>query len=298
MKKTFVVLVNFNGLKNTLDCLQSLKKCPVSVVVVDNGSRDNSAKLIKKQFPQIKLIVNKTNRGFAAACNQGIDYGLSQKADYLLLLNNDTLVKPDFVNHLLARAESKPEIGLVGAKIYFAPGFEFHKQRYKKSEQGKVIWYAGGEIDWQNVIGRHWGVDQVDSGQFQQVKSVDFISGCCLLIKTSVLEKIGSLEEKYFLYLEDMDFCVRAKRAGYQFYYEPKAVIWHKNAASSHCGSALQDYYFSRNRLLFAARYAPLKTYLAVLRQAMGLLLSGRRWQKKGVVDFFLKRFDQGSFKS
>lgn len=296
MKKTAIVLVNFNGLNHTRECLQSLKTCPATIVVVDNASQDGSVKAIKKQFPQVKLITNKTNCGFAAACNQGIDYALSRQADHVLLLNNDTLVKPDFLKHLLNRAESKPEVGIVGAKIYFAPGCEFHKQRYKKSDQGQVIWYAGGAIDWQNIIGKHQGVDQVDRGQFNRAKAVDFISGCCMLIKSSVFKKIGRLEEKYFLYLEDMDFCVRAQRAGYQLYYEPKAIIWHKNAASSSSGSDLQDYYFSRNRLLFAARHASLKTYLAVLKQALVWLLSGRRWQKLGARDFFLKKFGRGSF--
>ena len=293
----FTVIVNYNAGKEILDCLGTLKKSNTQVVVVDNASFDGSAAAIEKTFPQVELIRNPKNRGFAAAANQGIKHSLKKKAAAVVLLNPDTLVKPDFARQLWQRAQTQPAIGIVGPKIYFAAGFEFHAKRYKKADRGKVIWYAGGQIDWDNIMGVHRGVDKVDRGQFDQPQPVEFVSGCCMLVKRAVFERIGFLDERYFMYLEDMDLCHRARRAGFQLFYDPQAVVWHKNALSSGgSGSHLQTYFFTRNRLLFGFRYAPWRTRFALFRQSLRYLFTGNRWHRRGAIDFFLRRFYQGSF--
>src|SRR3989344_5999106 len=206
------------------------------------------------------------NLGFAGGNNVGLIDAIKRGADYVLFLNNDVILPDDLLVQLVKVAESNEKIGLVAPKIYFAKGFEFHKKRYKKSDLGKVIWYAGGQIDWQNIIGIHLGVDEIDQGQFKKRK-ISFATGCCMLISADVFHKIGMLDEKYFLYLEDMDLSYRAQKAGFKILFEPSAIIWHKNAASAGgSGSRLQEYYFTRNRLLFTFRYAKLKTKLALLR--------------------------------
>ncbi len=142
----------------------------------------------------------------------------------------------------------------------------------------------------------HVGVDEVDHGQFQEELFIDTITGTAMFIRTSIFEKIGLLDEKYFLYFEESDFCQRAIRSGYKLLYVPNAVVWHKNAGSSSVGSTLHDYYITRNRLLFSWRFAPLKSKLFVIKQGLGLLIGGRKWQKIGARDYFFNNFGYGSY--
>lgn len=284
--KIAIVILNYKGAQNTLECITSINAANkndinMELIVVDNNSQDDSQKKLKK-LNNIKLILNSENLGFTGGMNTGIRYALENGATQVILLNNDTIVDRDFLKNF-CKASLRGDI--VAPKIYFAPGYEFHKKRYKKSELGKVIWYAGGKIDWQNVIGTHLGVDEVDTGQFNSSKEIDFATGCCLLIKKEVFEKIGLLDNKYFLYLEDMDFCVRAKKNGFKIIFEPTSIIWHKNASSAGgSGSSLQDYYFTRNRLIFAFKYTKLRTKLAVLRQTLSQCTSSIK--RKALLDF------------
>ncbi|MEX2028047.1 MAG: glycosyltransferase family 2 protein [Candidatus Curtissbacteria bacterium] len=290
-KKVSVVVLNYKGLPETLECLESLRRCEedgndVEIVVVENGSEDGSVEALSK-IKDIHLVVNENNLGFSGGMNIGIKYALRRGSDYVIILNNDTIVEKELIVNL-AKEASKADI--VSPKIYFAPGFEFHKARYKKSDLGKVIWYAGGRIDWQNILGRHIGVDEVDRGQFDNNRQIDFATGACMLIRKETFAKIGFLDEKYFLYLEDMDFCVRARKKGLKITFAPRAILWHKNAISSGgSGSKLQDYYFTRNRLLFAAKYATLRTKLAVLKQS--ILWSSDKIKRKAFFDFLVLNF-------
>src|SRR3990167_9534239 len=267
--KIAIIVLNYKGLEDTLSCLDSLRRIKrnnfnIEIIVVDNGSGDGSKEALSN-FRDIRLIALEKNLGYSGGNNVGIKEAIKRNSNYLLILNNDTLVDPNLLTELV-NAAKKGDI--ISPKIYFAKGFEFHKSRYKKADLGKVIWYAGGEIDWQNVIGKHIGVDEVDKGQYSASIETGFATGACMFVKREVFEKVGFFDEKYFLYLEDIDLCQRAKRAGFKITFEPKAIIWHKNASSSGgSGSKLQDYYITRNRLLFAFKYANFKTKLALLRQ-------------------------------
>lgn len=294
--KVAVVVINYKGLANTLDCLSSLAKVEsaeniLEIIVVENGSGDGSAHALSK-LKDIHLLTSFENLGFAGGANLGIKFARLRQADYVIILNNDTVVDKLAVVKLL----SATKVGeVISPKIYFAPGFEFHKVRYKKEDSGKVIWYAGGKIDWDNIIGIHQGVDQIDKGQFNRRNQIDLATGACMMVKSEVFEKIGLFDEKYFLYLEDMDFCTRAKAAGVRIIFEPQAIIWHKNAGSTGgSGSALQDYYITRNRLLFAFKYAPVRTKLAVLRQVLRQI--NKPVKRKALIDFLTGNFGKGSF--
>lgn len=295
--KISVIILNYNGKKDTLECLESLTKYQISnikyqIVVVDNGSTDDDVVVIRKKFPKVKIIENKENLGFAEGNNVGIRYTLEDDYDYILLLNNDTLVEKNLLAQLIKVIKSNKKIGLVSPKIYFAPGYEFHKDRYKKNEKGKVIWYAGGIIDWDNILVSHLGVDEVDKRQHGRVEETDFATGCCMLVRKEVFEKIDLFDKKYFLYWEDVDLCLRAKKAGFKIFYVPQAILWHKNAsASGGAGGNLSVYYQTRNRMLFALKFAPLKSKIHVLKQGLKYLFSGNFWQKKAVKDFFLLHF-------
>jgi len=266
--KIVLLVLNYNGIKDSLECIESLKnlktkKFTVSTVVVDNASTDGSQEKLRK-ISGIKLLENKKNLGYSGGNNVGIKYAINSGADYVCILNND--VKVD--KNLLVNFLKSTNTDIVSPKIYFYPGQEFHKSRYKKQDIGKVFWYAGGYIDWDNIIGSHRGVDEVDSGQFDSETLIGYATGACIFANVEVFKKVGLFDEKYFLYLEDMDFSIRAKKAGYKITYQPSAIVWHKNASSSGgSGSQLQDYYISRNRLLFAFKYAKIKTKLALLKQ-------------------------------
>jgi GT2 family glycosyltransferase len=149
-------------------------------------------------------------------------------------------------------------------------------------------------VDWANIATPHRGVDEVDVGRYDQLEEIEFVSFCAALIKKEVFAKISLLEKKYFLYYEDADFCQRALRAGFKLFYVPRAKVWHQVAASSQIGGDLHDYFFARNQLLFGWRFAPWRSKLALAKQSLRHLFFGRSWQKKGVIDFYLKKFGQG----
>jgi GT2 family glycosyltransferase len=309
MIKVFLVILNWNSAKDTIECLKSVGRFSIvgyelSVVVIDNASSDNSVKEIqnsdiKSQNDKLKfkIIRNEKNLGFAGGNNIGLNYAIENKADYILILNNDTTVDPQLLVNLLKVAKENKEAGILSPKIYFAAGYEFHKKRYGISDRGRVIWAAGGSFDWKNVFGVNRGVDEIDHGQYDTAKKMDFATGACMFIKCGVLKKVGMFDPRFFAYFEDADLCMKVKRAGYEIYYVPKAIVWHKVAQSSGIGSDLNDYYITRNRLIFGLKYAPIRSKLALIRESIQLLLIGRKWQKIGVVDYYLGNYGKGSWK-
>lgn len=301
MNKVFVVILNYKGHKDTEDLLESIKMINrrsfyLNVVLVDNFPQD-PIKLDEKKYKDLnlKIIYNKVNLGFSGGNNVGIKYSLENGADYILILNNDTYVDKNFIEELL-KSFSEEGVGVVVPKIYFAKGFEFH-DRYKKEDLGKVIWYAGGGIDWKNVLGFHRGVDEVDKGQYDLTEETELASGCCLMLKKEILEKVKGYNEDYFLYYEDADLSMRIKKLGSKIIYNPNAIIWHKNAQSSGgSGSNLQDYYISRNRMLFGLKYASLRAKIALIRESLRILVGGRKWQKIGIKDYYFNKLGKGSY--
>ncbi len=304
-----VVIVNWNRKKDTIECLESLEKIntdfKLEIVLVDNASTDGSrietkkflkrASFRRKNF-RFELIKNSKNLGFCGGNNVGINHAMNHGADYVLLLNNDTFVDKNFLINLIKTSKKYPKAGILAPKIYFAPGYEFKKELYKESDLGKVIWYAGGDIDWNNVYGSNHGVDEVDHGQFDEIRDTDFATGACMLLKRDALDDLKGLDEKYFMYFEDSDLSLRAKEEGWDVLYAPQSWIWHKVSQSSGIGGPLNDYFITRNRLLFGMRYASLRTRFALYRESLRLLSKGRKWQKKGVVDFYFGKFGKGSW--
>ena len=261
--------------------------------MVDNGSSDGSVSAIHKAFPEVDILQTGQNLGFSGGYNKGLGYARLWEADYFLLVNNDCLTKdPDLVTELVKTLKSDPKIGLVSPKIYFAPGFEYHKDRYVREDLGKVIWFAGGKFDWDNIGSVHRGIDEIDIGQYDGVGETEIFSGACVLIKKEVLEKIGppagGFDEKYFLYFEDSDLAKRGLEAGFKIYYNGEVAIYHKVSQSTRIGSKITDYYHTRNRLIFGMKYGKSRTKFALLREAIKLILVGRPPQRSGVLDYYL----------
>jgi len=302
MLKIATVIVNWNRPTLTIQTIDSLKKAKTTgfdhrIFLVDNGSIPEKLKKLEEKYTyELDLIKLSKNTGFTGGNNEGIKKALAWGADWILLLNNDVLVKDDFIKKLLVVANKKPKAGILSPLIYFAPGYEFHTSRYKKEDRGKVIWYAGGVMDWKNCLAAHRGVDEVDKGQFKTIDSLDFATGCAVFIKRKVFEKLGLLDDKYFLYYEDNDFSQRVKKAGFMIYFAPQSKLWHLNSGSSAAGSNLQTYYISRNRLLFGLRHAPPRTKRALIKESIKKLILGQKWEKIGIRDFYLRRFGKGSW--
>jgi hypothetical protein len=270
----------------------------LNVVVVDNASEEKFTNDKKYQNFNLELIRSEKNLGFAGGQNLGIKFALDNGADYIVVLNNDVILDKNLIIELLKTFQTEKDCGIVSPKIYFARGHEFHKDRYSQPELGKVIWYAGGKIDWQNVIASHLGVDEVDKGQYGKTEETDFASGCCEMIKREVFEKSGLFDERYFLYYEDNDLSQRARAQNFKIFYQPKAIMWHLNAGSTGgSGSTLHDYYITRNRLLFGSKFASFRAKIALIRESVKLMLAGRPWQKRGARDFYLGKFGKGSYR-
>ncbi|MBA3723914.1 MAG: glycosyltransferase family 2 protein [Candidatus Levybacteria bacterium] len=304
MKKIAVVSVNYNTARDTTDLLHSLTKVntpniELDIIIIDNGSKDVYELPQSAEKEHVKLIRSDVNTGFAGGYNIGMREALNRGAEYVLIVNNDTLMHPDMIMHLLSVLDSDSAIGVTTPKIYFSKGHEFHKGRYKADELGKVFWFAGGHTDWANVQSIHRGVDEVDHGQYDTTEEITFATGCCMMFKREVLEKVGMFDERYFLYYEDADLNERIRRSGYKVYYVPQAVLTHVNAASSGGagnGNVLQDYFISRNKMLFGMTYAPLRTKVALVRESLRLLRTGRPFQKLAIKDYYKGNFHKGTF--
>jgi hypothetical protein len=291
-----IIVVNYNTQQETLECLQSLQKIShdnfeYRIIVVDNGSQQELRIPAKLKTDKVELIRTEANIGFTGGNNLGISHAVKQdNPDYFLLLNSDTTVDPDFLDELYLCIQGDDR-GLAASKIYFEKGYEFHDD-YKKSELGKVVWYGGGVIDWNNLMAFHMCVDEVDRGQCQHRTESDFATGCSMLIKREVIEEVGILDKKYFLYLEDVDYSLRVKKKGYKIVFCPDSVVYHKNAGSSDgAGSAIHLYYQTRNRLLLFFKYSDWRHKLTTLRFAVQRLLNGSPIERQAIRDYFLGRF-------
>lgn len=303
MKRIAIIVLNWKTPKLTIDTINSLLKINHSsfkyhIYLVDNGSPDDSVSQFLTKFKnnsQISIVQTGSNLGYVEGNNFGIKEAQKKDYDYYLIINSDVEVQSDFLKVLMDFMEANPEYGIVGPKIYFAPGFEFHKDRYTKSQLGKVIWSFGSKMDWNNIYGSNYQIDIVDTGQFTTVNSnIDYLTGCCLLIKKDVIKDIGYFDPKYFMYLEDTDYSLRAQKAGYHIACVPESVIWHLNSGSSGRGS-IHDYFLTRNRLLFGFRYASIRTKFALFRDSLRIFFTSPFvWQKYGVVDYYLHRFGKG----
>lgn len=299
MKIGFIT-VSFHSIEDTLDVVKQLDKNTLplgvtsTVFVVDN---DRSEELKEKltKYPQAVYVESPGNVGFAAGNNLGFKKALQDETDIIVLINNDTVVPEDLVLKILASPIVEKTTGVVGGLIYFAKGFEF-EDKYKKDELGKVIWYAGGEYDWDNVYAKHIGVNEVDKGQYDGQRETDFITGCLFITKAEVLRKVGLFDERYCLYFEDSDLGLRIKKAGYKLIIDSNVKLWHKVAQSSAIGSPLNDYFITRNRLLFGMDYARSRTKFALLREAIKKLFIGTNAQKQAVRDFFMRKLGGGSW--
>lgn len=245
-----IIVLTWNNFKDTAECLQSLQKIDYPnyrVVLIDNGSEDDSINKISSLYPELTIIENKKNLGYAGGNNVGIKYAASERAEYILLLNNDLIVEESLVSEFIRVSEQYRDAGILGGSNYY----------YDKRN---MIQFSGGIIDWKrgNVIDttRH----KIDEGQFERVREVDTVAGSCLFIPAKIIKQIGLLDIRYFLNFEETDWCQRIKKAGYRVYSCLAAKVWHKVSVSGKnrkAGINILDYYSVRNKFLFLIKNSP-----------------------------------------
>ncbi len=293
--KVFIIILNYNNPEDVRECLKSLSHNDYpnyQVVIIDNGAK-KKVSISDLKFPKpLKIIYSQENLGFAGGNNIGIKYALEKQADYVLLLNDDTIVDSGFLTELVKAGERNKDFGLLGPKIcYF--------------DDKDRIWSAGGKLNWLYTKGILRGWNQIDQGQYDspEIQETAHLTGCCLLVKRKVVEKIGLMPEEYFLYYEDTDWSLRAKKAGFKCVFVPRAKIWHKISRSAIAGSKRYIYYHIRNGLIFANRFAPfylkplihLGVLFRILKQPIKLLIPGKRkWVQPillGIKDFYFKKW-------
>jgi len=236
-----IVVLNWNGREVLEDCLRSiysLSYLSLEVIVVDNGSRDGSVGMVQNRFPQCVLIQNEENLGFAKGNNQGIVLALERGNEYVMALNNDAVLHPEALTWLVQRAESDPRIAAVSPKIYF-------------SDPPDRLWFAGGTFsNWKGRNG-HVGYRQKDCPAWNVPGEAQFVSGCVLLASRRAWQEVGGFDESLFAYGEDLDWSLRAQRLEFKLFYEPRAVVWHRESFSTlrnGCQSTYL-YYVTRNSL-------------------------------------------------
>ncbi len=243
----WAVVINWNGGEVLEPCLLTLLASSyqnLSVLVVDNASTDGSAQLVRDEFPSVHLAEQSTNLGFAAGVNAGVEYALNEGADYVLLLNNDIELDVNAVSALVETALAHPKSAFVGPLIYYA-------------DRPSVIWSAGGAVSYWTGHIRHLGLREEDAGQYADVQKVDYVTACAVLASAEAIRVVGVMDEAYYMYNEDTDWCVRARDAGFDVLFAPSARIWHKVSMSSGGGlTPFKIYNRLRSTLRFFSLHA------------------------------------------
>lgn len=301
----FAVILNWNNWPDTKECIESLCRLELPIdriIVVDNASGDDSARRIGETFPEVTVLLNPRNMGFAGGSNVGIEYALAHGAARVLLLNNDTVVSPSFLRELTRAMDCDSSVGIAGPKIFF----------YSNPER---VWFIGPRRSW--LFGRplqmgHRAFGQRDPADERggEVRTVQFLTGCAMLIRRSLFERIGSLDEAFFAYFEDVDLCIRASQAQFKLIYVPRAVMWHKDTLPSEykgVRSLLSLYLGTRNALVFMRKHGRPLGWLVfgplfaakTLRSLIEGLLHGQygvfRAIGVAIADFAFGRFGRGS---
>lgn len=239
--------------KQCLHSLRALKYRSFQVIVVDNASSDGSAEILAKEFPEIVLLTSTTNLGFAGGNNLGFRYVFEHHFPYILMLNNDTIVEPDFLDHLMQYMETHPDTGAIQPRIHF-------------EHDRSLIWNGGSKhAVWTGFLYAK-DIHRKPGKRSLQLQKVDWITGCAFLIRTSVLQQTGLLAENMFMYSEDVDLSMRIKKMGYTLIYHPQAVIYHIAGMSNKTTTKgkegyvhpLVHYYNQRNRLWILKKYTPI----------------------------------------
>ena len=272
-----IIVLNWNRPEDTLACVASLRAMrgpAFDLLLVDNGSTDQSAARLRAALPDVPLIANATNLGFAEGNNVGIRQALAHGAAHVLLLNNDTVVDPGMLEGLLAAAKAHPRAGFLGAKIFYHAAPE-------------RIWMGRPDWDPQTCRFTHAGLNAPDaSAGLDTVAPAAYACGCAMLVRAETIAQIGLMDPRFFCYYEEVDWCFRGARQNWHSLYVPAAKVWHKVSASSAGGkqSPVVRYFRTRNSLLWASRNLAPAQRRRVFRNMAAETFDGLGWQEQGAA--------------
>lgn len=247
MKELAIILLNYNNVNDTLECVKSIEdyyEREYTIIVVDNKSTDNSKEKLLENRHRYKLILNDVNEGFAQGNNVGIKWAIKEGYEYIMLLNNDTLITKNSIETMVDEIKKDKNIGIISPRIMYYP-------------EKEKIWFDGGKIDWFKFIVVHYNMgNNIKSSLKNNNEIVDFITGCCMIIRREVIEEVGYLPEEYFMYYEDVDYCVKVSEAGYKLLNIKESIIYHKVSSSSGGeDSPFSIKWGTRNRIIFMEKY-------------------------------------------
>jgi len=267
-----IVIVNWNGYEDTLECIASLQKINYKnyeIVLVDNGSTIDNFSEFENISTNFRLLRSEENLGFSGGNNIGIKYSLKQSVDYILLLNNDTIVEKNFLKPLIEKFSDIEDIGIVAPQINYY-------------DEPRRVWSAGGKISMIRGSG-FADSNKLESELKLSSREVHFVSGCCMLVRREVFQKTGLFDENFFLYVEDADFCYRVKKIGYKIYVTTQSKIFHKvNTSTKENFSRLPLYYTTRNRLYLSKKNFRIYFPVTFFYIAITMLLKSIYWFIKG----------------
>jgi GT2 family glycosyltransferase len=283
-------VLHWGAVAHTLACLRSLAastRRPTLLLVIDNGTRALDATAVAAAAPGAVLLALRENRGFAGGSNEGIRRALAQGASSVLLLNNDATVAPDCLAELVRVADAEPDVAAVGAKVL-------------RADAPDVLWAAWERVTWRAALVEQVGRGAPDGPAYSAVRAVDAVPGCAMLLTRRALERVGLLDETFFAYHEDVDWCVRARAAGFRVLFAPGARVFHRGEGSlADRGRANPARYLSaRNTILFARKHGRLRDW-ARLAMTIGASLPvaalTQRWHgERGVVRLLLRGYRDG----
>ncbi|WP_309718972.1 glycosyltransferase family 2 protein [Armatimonas sp.] len=281
-----IIIVCYNGVVDTRECLESLRNLTYPkffTVVVDNASSDNTAEVVRSEFPEVTLIVSPQNTGFTGGNQTGVRVAFDQGAEFIFLLNPDTIVVPDLLECLMKTWEAQPNLGALGPLMLLY-------------DEPEIVWSAGGELDARGQV-RHLlqGEPAPTNMVYQPCK---FVSGCGLLFSRAIFEQVGFFDERFFLYYEESDLCARIRKAGYEIGTAFQARLWHKVSRVTGKDSPLTLYYMRRNQLLYLQKHGTRAGQLAGLLDTFRLLVvwTLKRNPKRTVLLRALRDFQAGRF--
>jgi GT2 family glycosyltransferase len=243
----YAVIANWNGGEQNLDCLRSLLEqgLPESqLVFVDNGSGDGSLALVRARFPGLRVIENRENLGFGEASNQGAALALERGARAVFFVNNDVVVPPGTLARLCAELATRAAAGIVGPRVLYR-------------DEPELVWCAGGELTWRENLSTLRGHRQPDGARWRETRAVDYVPGCALLARRETLERVGLFDVQYFAYMEDVDLCLRARRAGFEVWLVGDVAVRHATSQATGGGyNPRRKYMMGVNSIWFLRRHA------------------------------------------
>jgi len=254
--KAIAVVVNWNGGDQNLECLESLVRqglAPAEIVFVDNGSTDGSREAVERRFPGLVLVENRENLGFGEGANQGAREALARGAELVFFVNNDVRVPDGTLETLEETLERSRDLGIVGPRVLY------------KDEPG-IVWCAGGMLTWKQNLSTLLGHKQEDGPRWRESRDVDYVAGCALLARREVLEKVGLFDARYVAYMEDVDLCLRAKRAGFRVRLVGDAACYHATSSATGGGyNPRRKYMMGVNSIWFLKQHARAREWMRFL---------------------------------